>query len=350
MIRPILLSAMLVIASPVFADPDAAAPRPVISEIVRADSVIMRSFDGLIEPRDQTDLAFRTGGRLARLSVETGDRVTQGAVLASLDQITLQQDLDAASAAVVSARAAADLAAAQLERGNALLDRGVYSQAQLEQLQTSHDAALAQLNNTIATEVQAREAAHYGNLTAPVDGVVLSTRAEVGTYIAAGSPVLSVSGGAEIEAVIDVPEPLFETLAATVQFEITHQVPGIDPIRATLRSVDPVTEGKLDTRRMRLTLIDPPADYRIGALVLARPLAQQTSTITLLQSALTTLDGQIGVWRVTPDRIAEFAPVTVSTEIGDRITITAGIAIDDEIITRGVSSVTIGQHIGDRIQ
>lgn len=350
MIRQILLPALLLIASPVVADVENAGPRPVISEIVRADSAIMRSFDGLIEPRDQIDLAFRTGGRLARLSVETGDRVTQGAILASLDQITLQQDLDAASAAVVSARAAADLAAAQLERGTALLDRGVYSEAQLEQLQTSSDAALAQLNNAIATEIQAREAAHYGNLTAPVDGVILATHAEVGSYIAAGTPVLSITGGSEIEAVIDVPEPLFETLANTSQFEITHQVPGVDPIRATLRSVDPVTEGKLDTRRMRLTLIDPPADYRIGALVLARPLAQQTPTITLPQSALTTLDGQLGVWRITPDRAAEFVPVTVSTEIGDRITITAGIDINDEIITRGASSVSIGQHIGDRIQ
>ncbi len=75
------------------------APRPIVSEIVTADPTRQRSFTGVIAAETSTVPAFQTAGRLATLPVSAGDRVTKGQVLATLDQITLAEDVDAAEVA-----------------------------------------------------------------------------------------------------------------------------------------------------------------------------------------------------------------------------------------------------------
>ena len=336
-------------ATPVLAQD--ATPRPVVTEIVSADIASHRAFTGLIEPRTETDLAFRVGGRLATLSVDQGDRVIKGAVLAELDQITLQQDFLAATAGVDSARAAADLALSQFDRATELAARGVYSDAQLEAISANNDAAIAQLENANATLRQATEAAQYGQLTAPYDGIVLARKVEVGSTVNAGAAILTLSDLSGLEAVIDMPTAILDLLPDDAMFDIQHHTSGIAPVTAQLRLVDPVAEGRLDTRRLRLTLIDPPEDYRIGALVTAAPIGDNAPFVTLPTNAILDRDGTFGVWAVTsPDRSVHFTPVTQGAELGDRTVITQGVRIGDEIITRGVHALTEGQIVGDHIE
>ena len=347
MIRMLLL--ICAIAAPAMADQ---LPRPVISEIIQEQTKGFRTFDGVIAPRHQIDLAFRTNGRLARLTVSTGDRVSAGDVLATLDQITLDQDAQAARAAVQSAQASFDLASAQLVRGQVLFDKGILSPAQLEQLQAANDGAKASLDSALAQADLANEAISFGTLTAPTDGIILDTSAIAGVTVAAGSPIISMADTSGIDAIIDVPSALLSIIEIGDQFDIEHQVSGVAPITAQLRVIEPVSEGKLDTRRLRLTLLDPTSDYRIGALVAARLRQDQTTVISIPFTALTEQSGETGVWRVeeTPNRHAVFTPVTTGPQFDDRIVITGGLNFGDEIIVRGTATITNDQPIGDRIE
>ncbi len=343
-----LLVALVFAASPAIAETQS---RPVVSEIVAADVASHRAFTGLIDPRTETALAFRTNGRVAQMLVETGDRVSQGDLLAELDQITLQQDLRAAEAAVASAQAVDDLASRQKDRAVELNDRGVYSEAQLEAVQANADAAAAQLESAEATLRQAQEAARYSQLLAPYDGIVLSMNVDAGTTISAGMPILTLSDFSGLDAIIDVPTAIYDLMPPNLSFSIQHHSKDIAPVTATLRLVDPVTEGRLDTRRLHLSLIDPPTDYRIGALVTATPFEASVNFATLPLSALFTQDDQFGVWVVDPsDRSVHFTPVDVGAEIDGRVVITGGAQTGDEIITRGVHALEEGQKVGDRIQ
>lgn len=329
----------------------ASVPRPVVSEIVTADPAMARHFPGVVAGLNDATIGFLTPGRLATVSVEVGDRVARGDVLATLDQVTLEQDVTQARAAVDAAEAKAQLAAQQFERVATLRERGVASEVQLDNARASRDATAAQAENARASLVQAQDAAQFGTLTAPRDAVVLAVRAEPGETVTSGTAIVALADPTGREAVIDVPEAFAELLPAGAGFEVRrHGQTGV-PVAARLSVVDPVTDTNLGTRRLRLRLDAPPEDFRIGSLISATFAAERTPLVTVSRVAVVDTDAGPRLWRIEGDeRRAVSVAVTLGAEIADRVVVASGLAVGDEIVTRGVHALVEGQIVGDRLQ
>ncbi|PTQ73521.1 efflux RND transporter periplasmic adaptor subunit [Celeribacter persicus] len=329
-------------------------PRPVITEFLSADPAVERQFSGVIRGQDVTALAFQTSGRLATLDVEAGDRVTEGQVIATLDQITLAQDVAVAEAALSSAEAQAEFAQSQYERIEALLARNVATKAQIEAARASRDAAVAKADSARADLAQAEEAARYGQLTAPRDGIILSTDVEPGTLVSAGVSVVEMADPLGREAIIDVPESFAMVIPDQAGFIVRHRSEGVAPVAAKLSVIEPVAETSLETRRLRLTLDNPPEDYRIGTLITATYDSDAAPVMTLPQTAIAGTNDAPGVWRVEDNgevgRNVHFVPVTLGRTIGTRVVIVSGLTEGDEIVVRGVHALEEGQSVGERLQ
>ena len=307
------------------------APRPVVSEIVTAETARQRAFSGVIEAATETLLGFQTIGRIATLRVDAGDRVTAGDVLATLDQVTLQEDVSAAQAGLDAARAEADFAAQGYARTRQLSDRGIATAAQLEQAEARRDSTAAQVDAAEAQLSRAEDARRFGTLTAPVDGVVLSTAVDPGTVVSAGTPVLTLAGLTEREAVIDVPSDFLAVLPRDAEFEVRAHAEGAAPVPARLRLIEPVADPSLRTRRLRLALDGSGHGLRIGSLVTATVSTEGPAVVTLPQTALAGTPDAPAVWRVTPDsRTVARVPVTLGASVGDRVIVRDGIAVGDE--------------------
>ena len=67
------------------------------------------------------------------------------------------------------------------------------------------DATAASLRSAEAQLSQAEDAAAYGTLLAPREGIILSTQAEPGTLVSPGTAILELVDVLGREAVIDVP-------------------------------------------------------------------------------------------------------------------------------------------------
>lgn len=328
----------------------ATAPRPVISEFLSTDPVSERQFSGVIRGQDVSSLAFQTSGRLARLDVDAGDRVETGDVLATLDQITLAQDVAVAEAALSSAEAQAEFAQTQYERIEALVSRNVATTAQIEAARASRDAARANADSARADLAQAKEAEGYGQLIAPRDGIILSTDVEPGTLVTSGVSVVEMADPLGREAIIDVPESFAMLIAKDANFIVRHRAEGVAPVAAHLSVIEPVAETSLETRRLRLTLDDPPEDYRIGTLITAAYDSKVAPVMTLPHTAIAGTDEAPFVWRVGAGRHVQSVPVTLGREIGDRVVITSGLSEGDEIVVRGVHVLEDGQEVGERLK
>jgi multidrug efflux pump subunit AcrA (membrane-fusion protein) len=100
---------------------------------------------------------------------------------------------------------------------------------------------------------------------------------------------------------------------------------------------------------VHLTLTAPPPAYRIGSLIRAQPTARTRAPLfTLPQTAIRREGEAAAVWRVDPvTRAVALVPVTLDPQgVGDRAAVTEGLQDGDEIITRGVNSLTEGQIVG----
>jgi RND family efflux transporter MFP subunit len=340
------------LAAPALAETVAAAsetPRPVVSQIVHPDAALARAFTGTIVARTQISLGFQTLGQIAERPVTVGDVVAKGQVLARLDPYTLDEDVAAAQAALATAEAQQVTATNALARARALQTRGVASTARLEDAERALAAADAAVVSATADLARATDARGYSDLVAPMDGVIVSTEAEPGAVVSAGTPVVVLASTSENEAVIDMPEALVGLLSLGDPFEVSLRGGNTPPVEGALRLVEPVVDASSRTRRVHLTLTDPPAAYRIGSLVRAQPTAAARAALFTLPHSAIRRDGEAtAVWRIDPaTRAVALVPVTLDPSgVGDRAAIIDGLADGDEIITRGVNSLTQGQIVG----
>lgn len=96
-------------------------PAPPLAQ-VRATTAQLTEFapaitvTGVIAAQVQTDLSFRLSGKVTERFVNVGDHVTVDQILARLDPVEQQAEVDAAKAGIQSAEALMNQNAANLER------------------------------------------------------------------------------------------------------------------------------------------------------------------------------------------------------------------------------------------
>lgn len=137
---------------------------------------------GTVALREETVLGFTSGGRIARILVNEGDRVRRGQLLATLDTTAIASGLDAALAEQSRARA-------EIRRLEPLMAKGWITRPRYEAAQAAAQAADA------AVKAQSF-AVDTARIVASGDGVVLARPAEPGQIVAQGMPVLVVGKAA----------------------------------------------------------------------------------------------------------------------------------------------------------
>ena len=357
------LSCLTVLALGMLASPPAARAeeerlttqtvRPVVTEVITSDPTRQRYFPGQIKAAHETALAFQTIGRIAALNVAPGDTVEKGEVLARLDRVSLQQDLEAAQATVSSAKAQAEYAETSYSRAMTLQQRDISPEAAVEAARASRDSARASLLAAQASLASAQEALSYATLTAPNAGIVLQTPVEQGTVVSAGTTVVSLADLEGREAVIDVPAEFMTFLPADALFTLTAMENTDQTVRARLSLVEPVADETMRGRTLRLTLEDAPRQFRIGSLVTATFAAVGDPIMTLPLSAIAGSEDSQFVWRVTESggkRHVEKVPVTLGLQVASRVAVKDGISVGDEIVVRGAHSLEDGQEVGARVE
>jgi len=124
-----------------------------------------------------------------------------------IDRSVQAQQTSGIAAQIQVAKANAELAQANLDRGLKLVDRGFISKAQIDQLTATRDAATAQVNVAEAAyrERLARNA--QLNIVAPVAGLILQRNVEVGQVLSPGSQApFTMAEGGQMELLAKVGE------------------------------------------------------------------------------------------------------------------------------------------------
>ena len=161
---------------------------------------------GSIVADRQVQVAADTNGVVARILVERGQSVRRGEVLAVIDPKVSALSADASSAQAALAQAQAELADKDCTRSEQLFKDGVISQAQIERTRTQCEAQKRALDAARASAAIASNSRNKTQVRAPFDGVVGERSVEVGAFVSAASPVLTLytEGGSRVR--FPVPE------------------------------------------------------------------------------------------------------------------------------------------------
>ncbi len=138
------------------------------------------------------DVGSQVSGKISQLLADFNSPVKKGQLVAEIDPTVYQAQLRQAEGDLASARADVTLKRQNLERKKVLVPLKAASQLDLDQAV----AELAQAEATVTIKEAARQSAQanlgYCKITAPVDGIVISRKVDLGqTLIAAmNTPVL----------------------------------------------------------------------------------------------------------------------------------------------------------------
>lgn len=245
-----------------------------MAQVARGDLRITVNADGKTRIRELFDVSAPIAGTLRRLPVSVGDAVIQSeTVVAQVEpaapplldvrsRAQAEAALSEAAASVEFAQAevartnvAEDYAQTQMDRAEALVDRGTVSLTHLEDanqrlmlanaMQASAHARLA-MSQAALERAQAVLADPVLNgsddscclsVLAPTTGVVVSVDGESERAVQAGAPLLSVGDPADLEIVVD----LLSSEATRLKVGATADIErwGGAPLQARLRLIEP---------------------------------------------------------------------------------------------------------------
>lgn len=341
-----LLGATAILAGCSREPPPTETVRPVLTRVVGGDAESAgRIYAGEVRARHEHDLAFRVGGKIVSRTVEIGERVRAGAVLARLDPQDAQLSVAASRSQVAAAEADLTLARAELARYRTLYEKRFVSAAVLDARQSAFDAATARLDQARSQLASSGNLSSYTTLVAERDGVILSAAAEPGQVVSAGQPVFRFARSGEKEVSINVPEQDLAALRGAPGLGISLWAAPGRAYRGRLRELAPAADPASRTYSARISIADDDGAVELGMSAEVRITpgsAGRPPRIPL--TALFHRDGQPAVWLVEGDAV-RLAPVSTGSIDGNLVEVRRGLDAGQRIVTAGTQLLRPGQKV-----
>ncbi len=294
-------------------------PAAVDVVIAQAGSLDTRlEYTGTTQPYRSVSLRTQAEGQLLSLAVDVGDRVTQGQVLATLDDKVLattvaeaQAETAALQSGVAQARTEVSDALAQVERSRIELQQaqadaeryetlaraGAVAQQQAEQARSTArtlQQSLRSAQQVVRTRQQAvtaatkrvtaqqavtareRERLSYAALTSPIYGVVLEKTAEIGNAVQTGAEILALGDFSQVKVQVQVSELELSSIRVGQVAQVKLDAFPQSQLSGTVTRVSPVADSTARLIPVEVTI--PNSQRQLGSGLLARVSFGQTRT------------------------------------------------------------------------
>ena len=283
------------------------------------------------------------GGRISAVLVEPGDKVKRGQVLARLNPLTAESQVEGAQASLEELKAAA--AAAQADYARAEKARDSFSVEEFERRRTAALTAVAKAKAAEAQLSEARTRWQRTTVVAPSDGIVLLRAAEVGQIAMQGSPPLfrlARDGAIEMRGQVaeqDMPR-LKVGQSALVKLDGVPQ-----PFIGKIWQIGAVIDGTTRQGTVRIALPADDQNLRPGAFARADIQAGATVGVILPQTAV--LSDEHGTYTLivgANDRV-ERRSVNVVGARSEGLLVDSGLTGDERVVAVAGAFLRAGEQV-----
>ncbi len=343
-------------------------------------------------PQQNVSLRSQVEGQLQTLTVDVGDRVEKGQVIAQLNDALLKTDIAEAEAELASrlaevnrsrnqvrnaqiqleqAQAQAQQAQADAQRFQNLAEAGAIAQqeaevakteaivaekqvrAAQEQIRIEQDAvATAQEQVQVQRSIiaQAQERLSYSTLKSPLTGVILERQTDPGNLIRPGDSVVTIGDFRQVKVNVAVSELALGEVRQGQSVDVKLDAFPEETYSGRITRISPAANQQ--TRQVPIEVTLPNPEGRIGSGLLARVTfpRERTKGVVIPESALQNeTDNQVATV-FTLNTTAE--PPTVegqTVQIGDRannqVEILSGLDPETQFVVRSSRPLTSGEAV-----
>ena len=300
-------------------------------------SAFQHDFDiyGTVKSDQSVTLYPESAGRIQRVLVRSGQKVSAGQVLVELDNSVMQSSL-------AEIKTQLDLAQTLFDKQKRLWDQGIGSEVQYLQVKTQ----LEGLQKRLAT---AQKQAAMASLRAPFAGTVDELFLKAGEYAAPGMAVarLVSSGGLRLE--LDVPETYITRLKVGQKIALNFNSIGLQT-SASISQVGDFISADSRTFKVNVSL---PANSQIkpNMMASAQVVDYSSTGIITVPSRLILQDskGANYTYLFVPAKNGlgkvERRDLQLGVSNNDATEVLGGLSLEEQIIDRGIRSVQTGETV-----
>lgn len=318
-----------------------------------------KSFSATLEASSRVVIAPKIQGRIRRLHVDLGDEVGQGQIVAELDSAEFEQEVlqakaefAVAEAQLVASRNALSIAERELARIEALHERRIASDAQLDTAMTqkltadaSVQVAEAQVNRSRSLVESAQIRLGYASIradwTESDESRLVSERfVDEGDTVGANSPIVAIVELSPMNAVIYVTERDYPALTAGQRVSLTTDAfPGRAWDGAITR-ISPVFREGSRQARIEIRVLNEDRDLKPGMFARVDTVLRTVEQATVVPaSSLIKRENADAVFVLDAETMtAKLVPVTIGIRDGESVQIIAEGIVGERV-------VTLGQHL-----
>jgi HlyD family secretion protein len=283
-------------------------------------------------------------GRIIGVYVEAGDHVARGQLLAKINDSVIIPQINRLEAALEQAKAQAALSAAEYRRAQGVEAAGALS---AEDIEKRHATAITDAANVKVVEAQLAEAQARltrTRIVAPIDGIVLTRKAEVGQIASPGGEALfRIASGGEVEMRGQLAEQ--DLAQVKVGDPATVYITGLQqPFAGRVRLLGAVIDPQTRLGEIRISLTPDPA-LRPGAFARGtvsvgkamRPVVPQTAVLS---------DGNSSYVFVIDSRShAVRRTVQVADTSDQGVIIASGLSGSERVVTTAAGFLRDGEEV-----
>ena len=339
---------------------------------------------GTVQAFDLLSVSPRASGlQIQRVTVQVGDHVAAGQVLATLDDAVLQAQIAQAEAQVSAAQAqvaqseaeaaqsSATAAEAQEKYGRyaALYEKGAISQEELatrrtqlttatEEVGSSRaaiDSAEATVRSRLAEVSQLMTQLNQTQVLAPASGIIAEKNASVGDTATAGTPLFKLISGNQLELALSIPQTQLAKVSVGAPVQISSSADPNLQLQGSVRSIDPVVDAQSRKATVKVSL--PGSDrLRSGMFLQAAIVTGSRQGVVVPAAAVLPQSsggssGGFVVYTLNADGTVKASAVEVGDriaaagEVPARIEIVSGLRVNTPVVVEGASYVQDGDLV-----
>lgn len=208
-----------------------------------------------VEAENRVQVVAEAIGECTQVSVQEGDTVQAGQILAELDKKGMRASIGQTEVQVRQSKTAYDRAASMCEEG-------LSSQAEKDNAKFAYEQALASLETQ---KVQLSKL----TVRAPISGLLTHKLIQLGQMVASGSPIFSISDPDSFMLVINPPERELARLQPGQKAKVTIDALGTDEFDAAVRRINPNVDPASGTVKVTLDF-DPGTRSKLRDAAFAR--------------------------------------------------------------------------------
>jgi multidrug efflux system membrane fusion protein len=330
-------------------------PVPVLAATVaRADVPVYLDAVGTIKALNTVTVRPQVDGKLLSVNFKEGDDVKKGDVLAKIDPVTYQAQLDQAKAKKAQDEAQLANSKIDLDRYERLAATNAINkqQADTQRALVAQNTALVQADQAAIENAQAMLG--YTTIAAPIDGRTGIRQVDEGNIVHASdtnSSIVTITQIKPISVLFNLPQQdlpqvnaAFDKGPLTVEAQRSDNDAVID--RGVLRVVDNQVDQTTGTVKLKAEFPNPDLQLWPGQFVNVRLLIDTLKQVLVIPTgAVQRGPNGTFVYVIKDDNSAAVRPIVVQKQDETQTVVKSGIEPNERVVTTGFVRLTDGSKV-----